>query len=272
MASTSVGQYVLCGTRTDNGVRCVGWFTGGGRGTDSIVDPDEFDYTPNPLKPSLAAYGTAIGYQFGCAIRTDALVACWGQRVHGQLGGATGDTLADCGYESPAYCQPGPAVVAGGQKYRQVSAEGDHACATRIDGGVDCWGRKVGTTLTSLWGQPCLPADACLNAPTAVTLPSAVLRVAVGDDHACALLQNGDVYCWGDNTHGQLGRPGAASATPVKVSGGFTFSAISAGRLHTCAIESGSGAIGCWGANDSGQLGDGTTTDRDHPVAVVAAE
>jgi alpha-tubulin suppressor-like RCC1 family protein len=101
---------------------------------------------------------------------------------------------------------------------------------------------------------------------------SVALRVAVGEDHVCALLQNGDVYCWGDNTFGQLGRAGAASATPVKVSGGFVFTSLSAGRAHTCAVEAGSGAIGCWGSNNSGQLGDGTTTDRDHPVAVVAAE
>ena len=272
LLSIAVGRNVLCGTRDDRGVRCVGWYTGGGRGTDSITDPTAFDLTPNGLKPSLLAYGTAIGIQFGCALQTDSLVACWGERFRGQLGGAQGDTLQDCGFEAADYCQPGPAVVAGGHKYRQVAAGQDRACAVRIDGGVDCWGRKTGVALTSAWGDACAPLDGCLYAPTPVALPASALRVSLGADHTCALLNTGDVYCWGDNTRGQLGRPGAASLVPVAVSGGFTFTTLSAGLEHTCAIEAGSRAIGCWGANDTGQLGDGTLVDRDHPVAVVAAE
>ncbi|HEX7918339.1 MAG TPA: hypothetical protein VF454_03000, partial [Gemmatimonadales bacterium] len=93
-----------------------------------------------------------------------------------------------------------------------------------------------------------------------------------GSDHACALLTSGAAYCWGSNSAGQLGRAGASSATPVAVAGGFVFSTLSAGAEHTCGLELGTGAVGCWGANYAGQLGDGTTTDRDHPVAVVVAQ
>jgi alpha-tubulin suppressor-like RCC1 family protein len=114
--------------------------------------------------------------------------------------------------------------------------------------------------------------DNCLYVPTNIPLAGTATRVAVGSDQVCVLLTTGAVYCWGDNSRGQLGRPGAASLVPVAVNGGFTFTALSAGSEHSCAIEAGSGAIGCWGANDTGQLGDGTTTDRDHPVPVVAAE
>jgi hypothetical protein len=274
-SSVAMDIATLCVTRTDNAVRCYGGFYGGGRGTDSVTLGDAgpgFTLTANGLHPAQAAFGTALGYQFGCAIRTDSLVACWGTRHRGQLGGAVADSVQDCSSIAPAWCQPGAAAVAGGIKYRQVSAQLDHACATRIDGGVDCWGRKVGTPIPGASLETCASASDCVATPTAVTLPGAALRVVVGSDHACALLTTGDVYCWGDNGHGQLGRPGAASLTPVKVGGGFIFSTISAGVDHTCAVEAGSGAIGCWGRNSSGQLGDGTTTDRDHPVAVVLAQ
>ncbi len=272
MGSIALGQHVVCGTRTDKTVRCAGWYTGGGRGTDSIPNPDLFDLTPNTLKPATSVFGTSIGAQFACALRADSLAVCWGRRDGGRLGGAAGDTVENCGTEAPTWCQPGPAPVAGGGKYRVVSVGGTSACAVRIDGGVDCWGYKKGATLTGMSGLECVPTDACLYAPTAVTLPGSALRVGVGRDHACALITTGDVYCWGDNTFGQLGRAGAASLTPVKVSGGYTFVSIAVGAFHNCAIEAGSGAVGCWGANNLGQLGDGTTTDRDHPVAVVVAE
>lgn len=274
MGSVALGQHVLCGTRTDKTARCVGWYSYGVRGTDSVPAPDAFDLALTTLKPATSVFGTSIGPDFACALRTDSLAVCWGRRAGGRLGGAVGDTLQDCGTELPsmAWCQPGPAPVAGGNKYRVVSVGGATACGVRIDGTVDCWGRRKGANYTGLNGLDCTPTDACSYVPTAMGVPGTAIRVGVGKDHACALVSSGDVYCWGDNGSGQLGRAGAASTTPVKVGGGYTFLSLAVGAYHTCAIEAGSGAVGCWGANSFGQLGDGTTTDRDHPVAVVVAE
>lgn len=272
MNSISVGRRVICGARTDRGVRCVGSYKDGVRATDSIADPDAFDLTYNVPKPALAAFGVSIGGFVGCAVRTDSLVACWGMRVGGGLGGAAGDTLQNCGAGTSAWCQPGPAPIAAGAKYRQVNAHTTSVCAVRIDGGVDCWGQKQNEAVDDVNGLQCVPSDACLYTPTSMGVPGTATRVGVGDLHACALVSTGDVYCWGSNDWGQLGRPGASSSTPVKVSGGFTFTSLSVGAWHTCAIEAGSGAVGCWGRNSEGQLGDGTTQNRDHPVAVIAAD
>jgi alpha-tubulin suppressor-like RCC1 family protein len=56
----------------------------------------------------------------------------------------------------------------------------------------------------------------------------------------------------------------------VQVVGGLSFATISAGIGYTCALTTG-GAAYCWGYNASGQLGDGTTTERDSPVAVLGS-
>jgi alpha-tubulin suppressor-like RCC1 family protein len=45
-----------------------------------------------------------------------------------------------------------------------------------------------------------------------------------------------------------------------------TYTSLSAGRLHTCAIIG--GVVRCWGYNARGQLGNGTTTDAHAPIAV----
>lgn len=106
--------------------------------------------------------------------------------------------------------------------------------------------------------------------------------LSTGFDHSCALSTAGAAYCWGSNRAGQLGRStdvrdcdsfdypeGDCSNSPVTVSGGRTFTHISAGgNGHTCALTA-AGAAYCWGANGAGELGDGTTNGSLTPVAVA---
>src|SRR5439155_26386902 len=86
---------------------------------------------------------------------------------------------------------------------------------------------------------------------------------------SCGLTTSGAAYCWGFNKWGQLGNGTTTnSATPVPVSGGLTFEAISAGGQQSCGLTTG-GVAYCWGWNARGQLGNGTTTDRYTPVKVA---
>jgi alpha-tubulin suppressor-like RCC1 family protein len=90
--------------------------------------------------------------------------------------------------------------------------------------------------------------------------PLRFVTVTAGADHACALTDHGDAYCWGSNELGQLGIGSADSVPhtkPIRVSGNLTFTTVAAGLTHTCGIAR-DGATFCWGANDSAQLGDGT--------------
>jgi hypothetical protein len=82
-----------------------------------------------------------------------------------------------------------------------------------------------------------------------------VVQLAAGKSHACALLDDGTVRCWGSNYSGQLGDGTTTFRTaPVAVSGLRNVAFIAAGDRHTCAalLE---GSVSCWGANDHGQVG-----------------
>ena len=95
--------------------------------------------------------------------------------------------------------------------------------------------------------------------------------VSVGGGHTCALRTNGNAYCWGDNSFGQVGVArsdtacGAVRArtpctmTPVQFAPGTTFRSISAGANHSCGITLAREAY-CWGANERGQVSDGVLT------------
>ena len=98
-------------------------------------------------------------------------------------------------------------------------------------------------------------------------------KVSAGYQHTCAILDNGDLKCWGRDNYGQLGDGGtntntnAPSSTAIDLGTGRTAVAVSAGQSHTCAILD-NGDLKCWGYNNNGQLGDGSNTNQGSPVAV----
>ena len=95
------------------------------------------------------------------------------------------------------------------------------------------------------------------------------VEISAGFGHSCGRTQNGAVYCWGDNSVGQLG-DGTTTDRPVPtlVAGGIRFVEISAGTFHSCGRAQ-NGGVYCWGRNDYGQLGDGTYADRGAPTLVT---
>jgi len=92
--------------------------------------------------------------------------------------------------------------------------------------------------------------------------------VSVGGNHACAVLNNGHVACWGDNSSGQLGDGTFTKHnTATEVPGLVEIASISAGGEYTCALTK-KGNVKCWGRNNSGQLGNGTKELSMLPVDV----
>jgi len=97
--------------------------------------------------------------------------------------------------------------------------------------------------------------------------------------HTCAIASQGQALCWGSNLRGQLGVAttqtchfGALAFTcsnvPVPVAGDYRFRTLALGFQHSCGATQ-SGDVLCWGDNRRGQLGDGTTVDKQEPVAVT---
>lgn len=114
--------------------------------------------------------------------------------------------------------------------------------------------------------------------------------LAAGAHHTCGLAGLGRLYCWGDNTYGQLGRVGPDSNVPVRIAPGTDWSGIrasgsfpqwndrrlAAGSFHTCAITTTDpglhpslGPLKCWGRGTSGQLGTGDYADAATPTLVA---
>jgi hypothetical protein len=148
-----------------------------------------------------------------------------------------------------------PAIRRGEDALRAVRAGLYDICGVTGGGSVECWSSQ--------------PDRGFGTGPR--PLPGPAVDVTVGADHACAILSDGRVFCWGSNERGQLGGGNLLerSMDPIAVGGLPAVSQISAGWHHTCALTP-AGQAYCWGANGGGQLGDGSSEDRSRPVRVSA--
>ena len=156
---------------------------------------------------------------------------------------------------------PGPPEVIG--TVGAIAAGSSHSCAL-VSGSVWCWGQNDHGQL----GNGTL-SDSAVPVEVSSLGSGGVQGVAAGDEHTCAVV-NGGVWCWGDDTFGQLGNgisPGNAPPGAVQGLGaGSGVQAVAAGQYHTCALVN--GGAWCWGYNLHGQLGNGTAADSHAPVAV----
>jgi alpha-tubulin suppressor-like RCC1 family protein len=199
----------------------------------------------------------SVGGAHACGIaRTqssaDHDVECWGANTQGQTGMPS----------SPLVSRPNKLGLGTIGQLLQVATGGNDSCALVYPGKVYCWGANA-------LGQLGSGAGTDSPIPLFVTLAggssgsgSQTKQIAVGDGHACALTLDSRVWCWGDNSQGQLGQGGSGqqSATPqvVQKAPGHNLAyvvAIAAGGQTTCAKLFDDKRVWCWGANDYGQAG-----------------
>jgi alpha-tubulin suppressor-like RCC1 family protein len=140
----------------------------------------------------------------------------------------------------------------------QVATGFDFACAVMSDKSVRCWGGNYyGQT-----GQPNVGGGAVVLAPTSVTGIGPAAQVAAGTGHACALLEDQTVWCWGDDQYAQLAQPTDAKAplptpTPQKVALPVKPIAQLIGAGYSTCVRFTDGTLSCWGSNNTGQTGEG---------------
>ena len=121
---------------------------------------------------------------------------------------------------------------------------------------------------TGLGSPKCALIDSLSRAGTPA---SPVASVAGGVNHTCARRASGALFCWGDDSSGELGdgKPNFRQTTPVPVTSIANASSVATGAFHTCVVTPG-GGVSCWGLNSFGQIGSAVPLDglQTTPVAV----
>ena len=158
--------------------------------------------------------------------------------------------------------------------WKRVVAGSYHTCGVSYDNKAYCWGARDnsqggnGSATNSGTPLPITANGAIGNRP--------IYRLSGAGYGSCATDTSYQVYCWGQDTYGQLGNDAtlADSNVPVRVNdAGVLLNKkniiVSSGTWHSCTVTLDYSAS-CWGINSSGNIGDGTTANRSTPVAVNA--
>ena len=298
-AMVACGQTDACSIRTDGTLTCWGNNGSGQLGAATTAAEPRTEVAGGPWQ------GIAPGAYQSCGIQADGTLWCWGDNTNGQLG--TGDTVATsvpteitggswsqvstsyyhtCAtkLDGTLWCwginanleladsSVGFRMVPGqvsGSDWTQVVTGLYHTCAIKSDKSLWCWG---GNTAGQL-GNSSAPILA-QGSQGGVSIPLQVAGVwksiSSGLAHTCGIMNDLSLWCWGDNSSGQLGDGTqiSASAPVAAVAPGQAWASVSAGSAHTCALAT-DGTIWCWGSNSDGQLGTGSAGSRLLPTRVV---
>ena len=311
-AVTGGGLLHTCGLSTTGQAYCWGSDFNGALGRGQLRQFNSAA-TPSPVSGGRQFASLAVGVDFACALTAAGAAYCWGGNQYGELGDGTDATAFS---EIGGFGRAAPVAVLGGKTFTSVYAGGFHACALDAEGQAFCWGWHG---LGQLAVGPYEGAGAHRSAPTPAADSIRFLSLGLGALHTCGIGTDSITYCWGLNDKSQLGidsilspdRCGGGSVCstrPIALDSAFRFTAVTAGRAHTCGLTrsgvaycwgnrsptptavtgpafvritagthytcglTAAGVAYCWGENDYGQLGDGTRLiDRPDPVAVATA-
>ena len=274
----SAGDTHTCVVLVDNSVKCFGLGNEGQLGNESTsnigdgVGASVASSSAISLGLGRSARAVATGTSHTCALLDNMSMKCWGYGAVGAIGSRStasrGDNAGEMGDALAAV------DLGSGRTASMIAVGSNHSCALLDNATVKCWGRsnsgQLGYNDTVTRGDG---AGEMGNALPAISFAAGrtATAIAAGANHTCALLDNAQAVCWGDNAYGQLGQGNmdnigdgvgatvAATAT-IDVGTGRSVVAISAGDLHTCALLD-NATVKCWGMSSNGRLGTGNTND-----------
>jgi alpha-tubulin suppressor-like RCC1 family protein len=160
--------------------------------------------TPGQVSTSQTFTSLAAGGNHACGLNTSGTAYCWGRNNNGQLGVTGGDTST-------------PQLVSGGLTFTQITAGDNHTCGLTTSGSLYCWGLNASGQLGN--GGITSTSTPTLISPPTGSVALTFTSVGAGSLHTCGVTPLGIVYCWGDNSLGQLGTGNnTGSTTPLVVS------------------------------------------------------
>jgi len=148
--------------------------------------------------------------------------------------------------------------------FDEVTFGEDHTCALSKVGEIYCWGDND-------LGQLGVGDNINRKSPLKISFDSEnsirFRKIKSQLNHTCALTFQGELYCWGENTNGQLGVNNTNNSNvPLKMEMATSVLPkeivdFSVGAKHTCVVNS-LGRVYCVGDNSYGQLGLGAVANR----------
>ena len=278
--SLALGDEHSCALLNDNSIKCWGDVAALGLGMSASDDGfgdgylETGDLLPSlPLPSGRNAVMIEAGAGHTCAELDNDDLICWGVNDFGQLGMEStsylGDDLDEVGDNFVTVELPP------GRNVSQLALGKTHTCAIWDDGTVSCWGSndngELGIENTNDIGDQGSEMGSNLGF---VSFPNGntAVNITAGDGFTCAILNNSDTVCWGDNQFGQLGIENTNdigdqggemgnSLGVVDLGNNRNAVEIDAGSKSVCVILDNS-QVKCWGQNDVGQLGLGNTLNR----------
>lgn len=262
--AVSAGRRHTCGLTTGGEAYCWGGNEFGQLGNGDTTDTR----LPVSVQGDHQFVEVSAGGYHTCGLTADGKAYCWGRNDRGQLGDGGGTQFSST-----------PVAVHGEHRFIQLSAAvgheeivlgqpgfievdittvgGYHTCGLSETGQAYCWGWPNLGQLGDGGSIDRFRGDA-LRVPVPVQSAYHFVEICAGGTHTCGLDANGQIHCWGFNDMGQLGTGDTTSLslpTPVQHGVG-SFPVLSAGGLHTCAMDD-ARMLFCWGADQAGQLGVG---------------
>ena len=294
--SISAGYQQAAAVRTDNTL--LYW----GRSINSKLSGDRTEDTlwPSPHEMESNVYSASCGFTHNLITKSDGNVSGWGMQFCGEVGSGSKSLLNTSTSVGLQLATPTGQIAAGGQTSAFVNGGrlwmvgrndfgqvGDTAQVIytspveySISGGVNRvvpgwqttfalgnnktlygWGDNRNGLMCNSTESLCLKPQDIISGVTAFDLSR------WDNSNAAAVTEDGSLYVWGLNDHGQLGSGSTDPASkPVQIM--TEVSRVSVGNGTMAALKT-DGTLWLWGDNSYGQIGNGTTTQTSEPQKIM---
>ena len=217
--SISGGNHHTCGLTTDGKAYCWGsdFYGQIGDGVTSLSSNIPVPVETSGITGEKAFVSITVGDSHSCGLTTDGQVYCWGRDYFGQLGdgGSSTDSLTPVPVNTSG--------VTGDKSFVFISAGQWNTCGLTTEGRAYCWGSDQfgqlgdGSNIIDECNSfPCSQSPILVDT-SVVTGGKAFIFLTGGCFHSCGLTDEGQAYCWGRDSSGQLGNGGTSNDSQIPV-------------------------------------------------------